>query len=54
MAGWAQVNYGHPTSVEEARIRLEYDLYYIKHQSLWLDLLILLRMMGQALALRGR
>jgi len=54
MAGWAQVNYGHPTSVEEARIRLEYDLYYIKHQSLWLDLLTLLRMMGRMLTLRGR
>jgi len=54
MAGWAQVNYGHPTSVEEARIRLEYDLYYIKHQSLWLDLLIILKMIGKVLTLRGR
>jgi lipopolysaccharide/colanic/teichoic acid biosynthesis glycosyltransferase len=54
MAGWAQVNYGHPTSVEEARVRLEYDLYYIKHQSLGLDLLILWKMIGRVLTLRGR
>ncbi|MBI4758039.1 MAG: sugar transferase, partial [Chloroflexi bacterium] len=32
----------------------QYDLYYIKHQSLWLDLLILLRTMGQMVGLRGR
>ncbi|MDA2928559.1 sugar transferase [Acidobacteria bacterium AH-259-O06] len=54
MAGWAQVNQDHVDSVEDARIALEYDLYYIKHQSLWLDLLIILKMMGKILALRGR
>ncbi len=54
MAGWAVVNYDYINSVEDAKIRLQYDLYYIKHQSLWLDLLILLRTMGHMLALRGR
>ena len=54
MAGWAQVNYGYVSSVEDARLRLEYDLYYIKHQSLWLDVVIILRMMAQMLMLRGR
>jgi exopolysaccharide biosynthesis polyprenyl glycosylphosphotransferase len=54
MAGWAVVNYDYIESVEDARIRLQYDLYYIKHQSLWLDLLILLRTMGHMLTLRGR
>jgi lipopolysaccharide/colanic/teichoic acid biosynthesis glycosyltransferase len=34
MAEWAQVNYEYIDSLEDARIRLEYDLYYIKHQSL--------------------
>lgn len=54
MAGWAVVNYDYVDSLEDAKIRLQYDLYYIKHQSLWLDLLILLRTMGQMLMLRGR
>jgi lipopolysaccharide/colanic/teichoic acid biosynthesis glycosyltransferase len=48
------VNYDYIDSVEDARIRLQYDLYYIKHQSLWLDLFILLRTMGHTIALRGR
>ena len=54
MAGWAVVNYDYIDSIEDARIRLQYDLYYIKHQSLWLDLIILLRTMGHMLMLRGR
>ncbi|MDE3090802.1 MAG: exopolysaccharide biosynthesis polyprenyl glycosylphosphotransferase, partial [Chloroflexota bacterium] len=54
MAGWAAVNYDYIESVEDAKMRLQYDLYYIKHQSLWLDLLILLRTMGQMLMLKGR
>lgn len=54
MAGWAQVNYDYVASVEDARIRLEYDLYYIKHQSLWLDILIILKMIGKMLTFSGR
>jgi exopolysaccharide biosynthesis polyprenyl glycosylphosphotransferase len=54
MAGWAVVNYDYIDSLEDAKIRLQYDLYYIKHQSLWLDLLILLRTMGHMITLRGR
>lgn len=54
MAGWAAVNYGYIDSLEDAKIRLQYDLYYIKHQSIWLDLLILLQMVGHVLTLRGR
>ena len=54
MAGWAVVNYDYIDSLEDAKIRLQYDLYYIKHQSLWLDLLILLRTMGHMFALKGR
>jgi len=54
MAGWAVVNYDYVASIEDAKIRLQYDLYYIKHQSLWLDLIILLRTMGHMIALRGR
>ncbi len=54
MAGWAVVNYDYVESLADAKIRLQYDLYYIKHQSIGLDLLILLRTMGHMLALRGR
>lgn len=54
MAGWAVVNYDYVDSIESARVRVEYDLYYIKHQSIWLDIQILFRMVGQVFALRGR
>lgn len=54
MAGWAVVNYGYIESIEDARMRLQYDLYYVKHQSLWLDFVILLRMIWQALTWKGR
>jgi exopolysaccharide biosynthesis polyprenyl glycosylphosphotransferase len=54
MAGWAVVNYDYVDSVEDAKVRLQYDLYYIKHQSIGLDLLILLQTMGHMLMLRGR
>lgn len=40
ISGWAQVNQGHVTDVNDAMIKLEYDLYYVKHLSLSLDLVI--------------
>lgn len=43
ITGWAQVNYGYGASVADARIKLQYDLEYMAHQSWRLDLLILLR-----------
>ncbi len=54
MAGWAVVNYGYIDSIEAAKMRLQYDLYYVKHQSLWLDIIILLRTFGQIITLKGR
>lgn len=54
MAGWAAVQYDYVETVNDARVRFEYDLYYIKHQSISLDLLILIRMVGNVFALRGR
>jgi sugar transferase (PEP-CTERM system associated) len=42
ITGWAQVNYPYGASVEDARQKLSYDLYYVKNRSLLLDLLILL------------
>ncbi|MBV8092099.1 MAG: TIGR03013 family PEP-CTERM/XrtA system glycosyltransferase [Acetobacteraceae bacterium] len=41
ITGWAQVNYPYGASVEDARAKLSYDLYYVKNRSLFLDLLIL-------------
>ena len=51
--GWAQVNYGKGASVEGSAEKLEYDLYYIKHRSLWLDLWIILRTIGSVIGFRG-
>ena len=42
ITGWAQVNYPYGASVEDAREKLAYDLYYVKNRSLFLDLLILI------------
>jgi len=51
LTGWAQINYPYGSSVEDARRKLEYDLYYIRHYSVLTDLSIALRT-GTA-ALRG-
>lgn len=42
LTGWAQVNYPYGSSVEDAKWKLEYDLYYMKHMSLFLDLFVIL------------
>jgi exopolysaccharide biosynthesis polyprenyl glycosylphosphotransferase len=42
ITGWAQVNYPYGASVEDARQKLAYDLYYVKHRNLLLDLTILM------------
>jgi exopolysaccharide biosynthesis polyprenyl glycosylphosphotransferase len=41
ITGWAQVNYPYGASVEDARMKLAYDLYYVRRRSLFLDLVIL-------------
>jgi len=46
ITGWAQVNQGHVAELEDARLKLHYDFYYIKHFSAWLDALIALRTIG--------
>ena len=43
ITGWAQLNYPYGASVDDARQKLEYDLYYIKNYSPFLDLLILVQ-----------
>ena len=43
ITGWAQLNYPYGASVEDARRKLEYDLYYIKNYSIFLDLLVVIQ-----------
>ncbi len=43
ISGWAQVNQGHVAEVGEVHLKLQYDFFYIKYFSPWLDLLILFR-----------
>ena len=54
MAGWALINYGYSSSVRDALVKLQYDLYYIKHQSIYLDLLILAKTIGAMISFKGR
>lgn len=54
LTGWAQVMYPYGASVEDAKNKLEYDLYYIKHQSFVMDIMILLKTVKAVLFGRGR
>lgn len=54
LTGWAQVNYGYGSTVEDALIKLQYDLYYLKHQSVWFDLHIVLRTIAVVLKMKGQ
>jgi hypothetical protein len=42
VTGWAQIKHGYAVSQEDVTEKTRYDLYYIEHRSLWLDLRILL------------
>jgi exopolysaccharide biosynthesis polyprenyl glycosylphosphotransferase len=54
ITGWAQVRYRYGSSVQDALVKLQYDLYYIKHQSLYLELSILVKTVAVVLRFRGR
>ncbi len=54
MAGWGLVRQGYGASKEEAMLKLQYDLYYIKHQSAWLDMVILLKTLIHTVTFQGR
>ena len=43
ISGWAQLNYPYGASVEDAKEKFQYDLYYIKNYSLFLDLIVLIQ-----------
>jgi len=46
ITGWAQVNQGHVNTLEAVKIKTSYDLYYAKHLSIRLDLIIAVRTLG--------
>ena len=54
LTGWAQVNYSYGESMEDSLIKLQYDLYYIKNRSFWLDLSISLKTIKILLMRKGR
>jgi exopolysaccharide biosynthesis polyprenyl glycosylphosphotransferase len=54
LTGWAQINYGYVASVTETAVKIEYDLYYIKHRTLGMDFQIILRTIGTVLRRTGR
>lgn len=54
LAGWAQLNYPYGASIEDAEGKLKYDLYYVKHQSFLLDILVLIRTIEVVLFGKGQ
>ena len=53
LTGWAQIKHPYGASVEDARSKLQYDLYYIKNQSLALDLIIVFETVKTVLFRKG-
>lgn len=54
ITGWAQVNFGYASTIDETVVKLEFDLYYIKHRNLLIDFVILLRTPFTVFGLRGQ
>ena len=57
LTGWAQIKHDthphHEADIEETKRKLSYDLYYLKHRSLFLDLFIILQTIRIILTARG-
>jgi lipopolysaccharide/colanic/teichoic acid biosynthesis glycosyltransferase len=54
LSGWAQVNMPYTSTVEDAELKLSFDLFYLRNSSIWLDLLILLKTVKIVLKAAGR
>jgi exopolysaccharide biosynthesis polyprenyl glycosylphosphotransferase len=54
LTGWAQVNYSYGETIEDSLIKLQYDLYYIKHRSVFLDINIVIKTFSTVLFYRGQ
>jgi sugar transferase (PEP-CTERM system associated) len=53
ITGWAQIRFRYAASTEDTHVKLQYDLYYVKNLSLWLDLRILFETIRVVLAGKG-
>jgi exopolysaccharide biosynthesis polyprenyl glycosylphosphotransferase len=53
LTGWAQINQRYATTTEDTAVKLEYDLYYIKHRNLILDLAVIIRTVGAVIGFKG-
>ena len=53
VTGWAQVRYHYGASVEDSAEKLQYDLYYVKNHSLFLDMVVLFETVGVVLMGKG-
>lgn len=54
LTGWAQVNYNYGESIEESLVKLQYDLYYIKHRSVFIDVSIIFKTISTVVFYRGQ
>lgn len=54
ISGWAQITQGYASSIFATSLKLEYDLYYIKHRTVGMDLTILLRTFSTVFGFKGR
>ncbi len=54
LTGWAQVNYSYGDSIADSLVKLQYDLYYIKHRSIFLDINIFVKTLSTVLFYRGQ
>jgi len=54
LTGWAQVNVRYGSSVEDSLLKLQYDLFYIKHRSFFLDVNIMVKTLSTMIFFRGQ
>jgi sugar transferase (PEP-CTERM system associated) len=53
VTGWAQVRFSYASSVDDARRKLQFDLYYVKNHTLWLDMLVIIETVRVVLMRKG-
>jgi exopolysaccharide biosynthesis polyprenyl glycosylphosphotransferase len=54
LTGWAQVNYSYGENIEDSLMKLRYDLYYIKHRSLFLDINVIVKTLNTVFFFKGQ
>jgi len=54
LTGWAQINYRYTDSIEDSIEKLKYDLFYIKHRSIFMDINIIIKTIGTVVFYRGQ